>query len=123
LFQRKDLFDSFSFSPLELGTASVLSQNAEFYGYDVNNEDNTWKNKDWDSDQAISLASELQNRVLVDYKVSSFMLMFYQALGFTFDELRNKTYDSLYDDEIIQYSRDYMEKTYYSKVESFLGLR
>jgi len=123
LFQRKDLFDAFSFSPLELGTASILSQNAKFYGYDVNEQDNTWTNKDWDSDQAVELASELQSRVLMDYKVTSFMLMFYQALGFTFDELRIKTYESLFEPHIINYARDYMEKTYYSKVETFLGLR
>ena len=59
----------------------------------------------------------------MDYKVTSFMLMFYQALGFTFDELRIKTYESLFEPHIINYARDYMEKTYYSKVETFLGLR
>jgi hypothetical protein len=50
--------------------------------------------------------------------------MFYQCLGYTFDELRTMSMGQLFrNKEAKEYAKKYMEETYYSKVENFLGLR
>ena len=124
LFQRKDLFDAYSFSPLELGSASELSINAEYYGYTVDEKSNKWMSDDWTSEEVIEYTRKLQEGFVNDIKVSTFVLMFYQCLGFTFEELRKKSFSSLFEDPSIkEYANQYMEKSYYSKVEEFLGLR
>ena len=124
LFQRKDLFDAYSFSPLELGSASELSINAEYYGYTVDEKSNKWMSDDWTSEEVIEYTRKLQEGFVNDIKVSTFFLMFYQCLGFTFEELRKKSFSSLFEDPSIkEYANQYMEKSYYSKVEEFLGLR
>lgn len=124
LFQRKDLFDAYSFSPLELGSGSILSNNAEAYGYIVDPETNKWKNDKmgWTSGEAVEYTRKLQEGFQNDIKVSTFFLMFYQCLGYTFDELRQLSFQELFTNEDAKaYAKEYMERTYYSKVEKFLG--
>ena len=125
LFQRKDLFDAYSFSPLELGTDSILSKNAELYGYIVDSENNTWEHPEmgWTSDSAIEYTENLQRGFVKDIKVSTFFLMFYQFLGLSFDELRKLSFHDLFtNDELQTYAKEYMQKSYYDRVESFLGV-
>ena len=127
LFERKDLFDAYSFSPLELGTESELSKRADYYGYTIDvqsNMENKWSNEHWTSDEVVDYVKTLQADYFDDIKVSTFFLMFYQCLGFTFDELRQLTFTELFDDPVVKKrARDYLHKSYYSKVEKFLGIK
>ena len=124
LFAHNHLFDSYSFSPLELGTASELSRNAEQFGYHVDTATNQWISDDWSSKEAVEYVKNLQENFIDDIKVATFFLMFYQCLGFEFEELRKMTFTSLFIDPAIkERAHAYMEKNYYSKVERFIGLR
>ena len=126
LFERKDLFDAYSFSPLELGTASELSQRADYFGYTIDrqsNMENKWSNEHWTSDEVVDYVKTIQADYFDDIKVSTFFLMFYQCLGFNFEELRKMTFTELFEDHAIKKrARDYLQKSYYSKVEKFLGI-
>jgi radical SAM superfamily enzyme YgiQ (UPF0313 family) len=126
VYNNVHLFDAYSFSPLELGTASELSKNPEKFGYTVYTDDeleNKWYNEYWNSDQAVEYVADLQQD-LNDIRVATFFLMFYQCLGYTFDELRTMSMGQLFrNKEAKEYAKKYMEETYYSKVENFLGLR
>lgn len=121
LFSHSHLFDSYSFSPLELGTASELSQNAEKYGFDVDRETKQWIRDDWTSQEAVEYTKNLQKNFIDDIKVATFFLMFYQCLGFEFSELRKMTFTELFDDPSVkERARAYMQRSYYDKVEQFL---
>lgn len=126
LVENKHLFDAFSFSPLELGTASVLSKNPELYGYTIDKSADTankWTNEHWSADETVEYVKQLQGTILEDIRVSTFFLMFYQCLGFTFDELRVMTFTELFaNSKVRRKARQYLEKSYYSKVENFLGV-
>lgn len=126
IIENNDVFDAFSFSPLELGTASILSQNPEKYGYIINKDadtENKWSNEYWSADETVEYVKHLQETVLQDIKVSTFFLMFYQCLGFTFDELRVMTFTDLFSNPLARRkARQYLEKSYYSKVENFLDV-
>lgn len=126
LFERKDLFDAFSFSPLELGTASELSKRKEFFGYTIDeksNKQNKWYNEHWTSDEVVEYVKDLQENYFDEIKVSTFFLMFYQCLGFDFEELRKMTFTELFNNPLLKRrGRQYLQKNYYSKVEKFFGL-
>ena len=126
LFERKDLFDAYSISPLELGTASELSKRSDYFGYTINtqsNMENKWSNQYWNSDEVVEYVNTLQKDYFDDIKVSTFFLMFYQCLGFTFEELRKMTFTELFDSpNVRKRARRYLETNYYSKVERFLGI-
>lgn len=126
IFENRDLFDAYSFSPLELGTASELSRRAEYFGYTIDktkDKQNSWYNEYWTSDEVVEYVKGLQENLLDDIKVSTFFLMFYQCLGFTFDELRQLTFTELFENsKVRRKARQYLEKNYYSKVEDFLGV-
>tara|TARA_B110000305_G_scaffold241615_1_gene316515 strand:+ start:3874 stop:5907 length:2034 start_codon:yes stop_codon:yes gene_type:complete len=121
-----DVFDAYSFSPLELGTDSILSQNPAKYGYTIDTNadtENKWYNDAWSADETVEYVKHLQETVLQDIKVSTFFLMFYQCLGFTFDELRVMTFTDLFSNPLARRkARQYLEKNYYSKVENFLDI-
>tara|TARA_B110000503_G_scaffold99799_1_gene149301 strand:+ start:34530 stop:36554 length:2025 start_codon:yes stop_codon:yes gene_type:complete len=128
LFANPDIFDAYSFSPLELGTASELSKNADYFGYTVytdnDNKENKWRTKDWSSDETVEYVTNLQEKFLGDFKVSSFFLMFYQCLGYSFDELRQMTFTELFEDpKSRRIARQYLQSSYYGKVENFLGIK
>lgn len=129
LFQRKDLFDAWSFSPLELGTASELSNNPEKYGYTINrqsNIENKWYNEHWTSDEVVDYVNDLQKEYARPdaNKVSTFFLIYYQSLGFSFEELRKMTYNQVFSDPAVRRrARQHLHKNYYSKVENFLGIK
>lgn len=124
LFANDHLFDSYSFSPLELGTASELSQNADKYGYTHDPSTNKWISDDWTSDEVVEYTKNLQDNFIDDIKVATFFLMFYQCLGFEFEELRKMTFTELFEyPGLKEYAADYLERTYYSKVEEFIGMR
>lgn len=126
LVENKHLFDAFSFSPLELGTASELSKNPGKFGYTVYQDgdmENKWYNNHWNADETVKYVKHLQETILDDIKVSTFFLMFYQCLGYTFDELRQMTFTDLFESPIARSrARNYLDKSYYSKVEKFLDL-
>lgn len=126
LLERRDLFDAWSFSPLELGTASELSKRSDYFGYTIDrqsNMENKWYNEHWTSDEVVEYVKNLQANYFDDIKVSTFFLMFYQCLGFTFEELRQMTFTELFQDpEIKRRARIYLHNSYYSKVEKFLGI-
>jgi hypothetical protein len=66
----------------------------------------------------------LQNTLGQNVYVGSFFLMLYQCLGIPFDELKNMKYTQLFQDPVIvQRAKDYLEETYFSRVEKHLGLR
>jgi hypothetical protein len=125
VFENRDLFDAYSFSPLELGTASELSRRADYFGYTIDktkDKKNSWYNERT-SDEVVEYVKELQENLLDDIKVSTFFLMFYQCLGYTFDELRQLTFTELFENsKVRRKARQYLEKNYYSKVEEFLGV-
>jgi len=127
VIKNKDLFDAFSFSPLELGTASELSKNPERFGYTVykdNEKQNKWRTKDWDSDEAVEYVKVLTKDFIDDIKVSTFFLMFYQCLGYSFEELRKMTFTELFTSaEPRRKARHFLEKSYYSKVENLLEIK
>lgn len=126
LFERKDLFDAYSFSPLELGTASELSKRSDYFGYTIDrqsNMENKWSNQYWTSDEVVEYVKDLQEGYFDDIKVSTFFLMFYQCLGFNFEELRKMTFTELFESPLVKRrGRQYLQKSYYSKVEKFLGI-
>lgn len=123
LFAHSDLFDSYSFSPLELGTASELSLNAEEYGFSVDKTTKQWIRDDWSSMEAVEYTKKLQEDFIDDIKVATFFLMFYQCLGYEFSELRKMTFTELFENpENKVRAAAHLEKTYYSRVEKFLGL-
>ena len=124
LFAHSDLFDSYSFSPLELGTASELSLNAEQYGFSVDPKTKQWIRDDWSSMEAVEYTRKLQEDFIDDIKVATFFLMFYQCLGYEFTELRKMTFTELFENpENKVRAAAHLEKTYYSRVERFIGLR
>jgi len=126
VFTNRDLFDAYSFSPLELGTASELSKRSDYFGYTIDtskDKQNSWYNQHWTSDEVVEYVKELQKNLLDDIKVSTFFLMFYQCLGFTFEELRQITFTELFENsKVRRKARQYLKKNYYSKVEEFLGI-
>lgn len=123
LFAHNHLFDSYSFSPLELGTASELSQNYKDYGFHIDEKTNQWIRSDWSSVEAVAYVKKLQENYIDDIKVATFFLMFYQCLGFEFEELRKMTFTELFSDfSIRKRGQDYMQRSYYDKVERFLEL-
>lgn len=126
LFERKDLFDAYSFSPLELGTASELSKRSDYFGYTIDrqsNMENKWSNEHWTSDEVVEYVKDLQEGYFDDIKVSTFFLIFYQCLGFEFEELRKMTFTELFTNPTVKRrARQYLHKSYYSKVEKFLGV-
>lgn len=123
LFAHKHLFDSFSFSPLELGTASELSKNYKDYGFYIDEKTNRWIRDDWSSVEAVEYVKNLQENFIDDIKVATFFLMFYQCLGFDFETLRKMTFTELFIDPAIkERAHDYMKRSYYDKVDKFLGL-
>ena len=126
LFERKDLFDAYSFSPLELGTASELSKRSDYFGYTIDrqsNMENKWSNQYWTSDEVVEYVKDLQEGYFDDIKVSTFFLMFYQCLGFGFEELRKMTFTELFTNPTVKRrARQYLHNSYYSKVEKFLGV-
>ena len=123
LFENSDLFDSYSFSPLELGTASELSEKHEEYGFYVEPDTKRWIRDDWTSVEAVEYTKKLQAEFIDDIKVATFFLMFYQCLGFEFSELRKMTFTQLFEDPAIkERAHAYMKRSYYDKVESFLGI-
>ena len=124
LFDNSHLFDSYSFSPLELGTASELSINAEHYGFTVDKDSKEWIREDWSSMEAVEYVQNLQENYIDDIKVATFFLMFYQCLGYSFEELRKMTFTQLFEDPgVRKRGAEYMKRSYYDKVDKFLGLQ
>lgn len=127
LKERKDLFDAYSISPLELGTASELSKRSDYFGYTIDrqsNMENKWSNQYWTSDEVVEYVKELQHGYFDEIKVSTFFLMFYQCLGYDFETLRKMTFTELFESpEARKAARQYLQKSYYSKVEKFLGIK
>ena len=129
VFERRDLFDAFAFSPLELGTASELSRNPEKFGYTINkqsNMENKWSNEHWTSDEVVDYVYDLQQEHARpdEQRVSTFFLIYYQCLGFSFDELRKITYKEIFGNLAVhRRARHHLYKNYYSKVENFLGIK
>ena len=123
LFARNHLFDAYSFSPLELGTASELSLNYKEYGFEVDSETNQWTRDDWTSLEATEYVRVLQEGFIDDIKVSTFFLMFYQCLGYDFEELRQMSFQSLFTNpENKRRAEIFLQENYYSKVEEFIGM-
>ena len=124
LFDRTDVFDAYGFNPLELGTSSQLSQFAEEYGYTVQEGTDRWISDNWTSDEVYEYAKELMARGPKTKIISTFFLMFYQTLGFTFDELKTMTYQDIHHNpDLKPFAKEYMDRSYYHKVERHLGLR
>lgn len=118
-----DCFDSYAFTPLMLGSTSELSTDSEKFGYTVDPKTKKWISDDWTSDEVVRYTINLQNTLGQNVYVGSFFLMLYQCLGVPFEKLKKMKYKDLYTDPYYkQYVKDYLENTYYSKVEEFLGI-
>lgn len=123
LVERTDIFDSFSFSPLELDPASELYKRADYYGYDIDTQSMTWTNQHWTSESAIEYTTQLQSNTANRFRVSTFFTMFYQCLGFDFEKLTQiPFYDFFKDPQVIQRA-DAHTKRYCDQVEQFLGIQ
>lgn len=118
-----DCFDSYAFTPLMLGGDSVLSRFSEDYGYTLHEESGKWLSDDWTSTSSVEYTKNLQNTLGQNVYVGSFFLMLYQCIGIPFEKLMRMKYVDLYKDpEIVERVKNYLEDTYYSKVERHLGL-
>lgn len=118
-----DCFDSYAFTPLILGGTSELSLNPERYGYVVDKEARKWTSKDWTSDEVGEYTRNLHDTLGQNVYVGSFFLILYLCIGIPFEKLKEMKYTDLYlNPDIVQKTKDYLEYTYFSKVEKHLGL-